>query len=136
VAKRLIKSTDKKLFGVAGGVAEYFDIDPTLVRVGFVVACICFAFLGLIAYAAFAILMPSPATALPGPSGDQPLGGAAEEDDRARQHRNLFGVGLIGIGVFIAITRFGFFSWVNWWLIVFALIGVGAVLLTRRSRAA
>ena len=34
--KRLIKSTDKKLFGVAGGVADYFEIDPTLVRVGFI----------------------------------------------------------------------------------------------------
>ena len=32
MAKRLVKSQDKKLFGVAGGVAEYFDIDPTIVR--------------------------------------------------------------------------------------------------------
>ena len=38
MAKRLVKSTDKKLFGVAGGLAEYFNIDPTIVRVGFVVA--------------------------------------------------------------------------------------------------
>ena len=44
MTKRLVKSTDKKLFGVAGGVAEYFDIDPTLVRVGFVVLCVCFFF--------------------------------------------------------------------------------------------
>ena len=30
--KRLYKSNDKKLCGVCGGVAEYFDIDPTVVR--------------------------------------------------------------------------------------------------------
>ena len=48
MTKRLVKSTNKKLFGVAGGVAEYFDIDPTLVRVGFVVLCVCFFLLGLV----------------------------------------------------------------------------------------
>ena len=34
MAKRLVKSPDKKLFGVAGGIGAYFDIDPTFVRVG------------------------------------------------------------------------------------------------------
>ena len=64
MAKRLVKSTDRKLFGVAGGVAEYFDLDPTLVRVGFVVLCFCFAGIGLAAYAALAIFMPAPASPL------------------------------------------------------------------------
>lgn len=33
--KRLHKSeSDKKLCGVCGGIAEYFDIDPTLVQFG------------------------------------------------------------------------------------------------------
>ena len=32
--KKLYRSkTNRKLFGVCGGVAEYFDIDPTIVRV-------------------------------------------------------------------------------------------------------
>ena len=35
--KRLAKSTNKKLWGVAGGIADYFSVDPTLVRVGFIV---------------------------------------------------------------------------------------------------
>ena len=35
--KRLYKSTvDKKLCGVCAGIAEYFEIDPTLVRLGWV----------------------------------------------------------------------------------------------------
>ncbi len=60
--KRLIKSTNKKLFGVAGGVADYFNIDPTLVRVGFVVLAIICLPASLVGYIALAILMPSPNT--------------------------------------------------------------------------
>ncbi len=76
--KRLVKSTDKKLFGVAGGLAEYFNIDPTLVRVGFVgLAIICFP-LGLIGYLALAIMLPS---ARLEPSSGQPLGDDSPDDD-------------------------------------------------------
>ena len=37
--KRLYRTEgpDAKLFGVCGGVAEYFEVDPTLVRVGWVI---------------------------------------------------------------------------------------------------
>ena len=66
MAKRLVKSTDRKLFGVAGGVAEYFDLDPTLVRVGFVVVSFFFC-PGLVAYLALALLMPRP---IPGPGSE------------------------------------------------------------------
>ncbi|MCF0203444.1 MAG: PspC domain-containing protein [Bacteroidaceae bacterium] len=59
--KRLKRSVyDKKLAGVCGGIAEYFDIDPTLVRVGYL--CLSFfsaAFPGLILYIILAIVMPS-----------------------------------------------------------------------------
>ena len=56
--KKLYKSsTDKKLAGVCGGIAEYFNIDSTLVRLGWVV----FSLLGgsgLPAYIIAAIIMP------------------------------------------------------------------------------
>ena len=38
--KRLRKSRNKKIAGVAGGIGEYFNIDPTLVRIAFVIATI------------------------------------------------------------------------------------------------
>jgi phage shock protein C len=39
--KRLyLSSTDRKIFGVCGGIAEYFEIDPTVVRIGAVVLAI------------------------------------------------------------------------------------------------
>ena len=56
--KKLYKSSmDKKLAGVCGGLAEYFNIDSTLVRLGWVV----FGLLGgsgLLAYIIAAIIMP------------------------------------------------------------------------------
>ncbi len=50
---------DKMLAGVCGGVAEYFHIDSSLVRVGFIIAALpTFVFAGLIAYVILAILLP------------------------------------------------------------------------------
>ena len=57
--KRLYRTEgpDAKLFGVCGGVAEYFEIDPTLVRVG-LVALMFAAGTGLLAYLICALVMP------------------------------------------------------------------------------
>jgi phage shock protein C len=48
---------DRRLAGVAAGVAEYFDLDPTLVRVVWFVS-IFFGGLGLFLYIAMAIIVP------------------------------------------------------------------------------
>ncbi len=69
MAKRLTKSANKKLFGVAGGVAEYFDIDPTLVRIGFVAGFFVVGPLAFVAYLAMAVMMPSPSPATPDSTG-------------------------------------------------------------------
>ncbi|MBN8586873.1 MAG: PspC domain-containing protein [Rhodothermia bacterium] len=43
--KTLYKSlTNKKIAGVCGGIAEYFNLDPTLVRIGFVASLFIFQF--------------------------------------------------------------------------------------------
>lgn len=56
--KRLYKSgTDKKLCGVCSGIAEYFDIDPTIVRLAWVVFTF-FGGSGILAYIIAAIVMP------------------------------------------------------------------------------
>lgn len=56
--KRLLKSNDKKLFGVCGGLGNYFDLDPTIVRVGFLVAFFMFG-TGALLYIILALVMPS-----------------------------------------------------------------------------
>ena len=56
--KQLCKSsTNRKIAGVCGGIGEYFDIDPTLVRLGFV-ALSLLAGGGLAVYIIAAIIMP------------------------------------------------------------------------------
>jgi phage shock protein C len=56
--KKLYKSrVDKKLAGVCGGVAEYFGLDPTLVRIGYAVL-VLFAGTGLLLYIVCAFIMP------------------------------------------------------------------------------
>lgn len=57
--KRLYKVEEgKKIAGVCGGFAKYFNIDPTLVRIGWIVFSVCFGS-GLVAYVLAAIVMPS-----------------------------------------------------------------------------
>ena len=56
--KRLYKIEEgKKLDGVCGGIAEYFDIDPTIVRLLWILFTAC-AGSGISAYIIAAIVMP------------------------------------------------------------------------------
>ena len=58
-AKKIRKSSDKKLSGVCAGIAEYFDIDPTFGRIGWVILTLCTtAFPGIIAYIVCALVFP------------------------------------------------------------------------------
>ena len=59
VKKRLYRSTnDVMIFGVCGGVAEYFDVDPTIVRLLWVFLTIGGMGIGLIMYIVMAIIVP------------------------------------------------------------------------------
>jgi phage shock protein C len=58
--KVLYKSEDDtKLEGVCAGIAEYFDVDPTLVRAGYAFTTIVTGFFpGIIGYIVLAIIIP------------------------------------------------------------------------------
>lgn len=57
--KRLTRSRDKMVGGVLAGIANYFDIDPTLVRIGYVVLSIAsVGFPGLLAYLIMWAIVP------------------------------------------------------------------------------
>ena len=59
VQKKLYLSHDKQLCGVCGGIAEYLDLDPTLVRVGYVLLSLCFTgFPGLLIYLILYAIIP------------------------------------------------------------------------------
>ena len=56
--KLYLSDTDKKIFGVCGGIAEYFEVDSTLVRLIWVIMTVLSVGLGIIAYVLAAIIMP------------------------------------------------------------------------------
>lgn len=57
--KRLYKvQKGKKLCGVCAGIAEYFDIDPTIVRLLWIFLVFCVG-TGILAYIVAAIIMPT-----------------------------------------------------------------------------
>ena len=57
--KQLHLSEDKKISGVCGGIADYFDSDPTLVRVAWIIMTVLTGiFPGILAYIIAAIIMP------------------------------------------------------------------------------
>lgn len=60
-AKRLYLSTDdKKLFGVCGGIAEYFELDSSLIRIAWIILTIMTGVApGIIGYIIAAIVVPS-----------------------------------------------------------------------------
>ena len=57
--KRLYRvEQGKMLSGVCGGIAEYFDLDPSLVRLGWIVFC-ALGGSGVLAYIIAAIVIPT-----------------------------------------------------------------------------
>lgn len=75
--KKLTRSTDNRwLAGVCGGLGEYFNIDPTLVRIIVVLATLIFSFGigGLILYAVLWMLIPEA-------SSNEPTAKILSEDD-------------------------------------------------------
>lgn len=71
--KRLVRPrANRKIAGVCAGLAEYFDLDVTLVRVLWLVITIFSAVVfGILAYVVAWIVMPEEPEYLPAPQGQQ-----------------------------------------------------------------
>lgn len=58
--KKLYRSSNRVLGGVCGGIAEYFSVDPTLIRVLYAVLSLFSAgFPGLLLYIILLVLVPN-----------------------------------------------------------------------------
>ncbi len=56
--KKLCKSIrNRKICGVCGGIAEYLNADPTMIRLAFLLVCAC-AGSGVMIYLLAALIMP------------------------------------------------------------------------------
>ncbi len=89
-------STDRLIGGVCGGLGRYFDIDPTLVRIG-MVALALLGGTGLIVYAAALVLVPSDGEVVPGPN-----------DQRDRALAVSLAIGLTIVGLSFGLFGLGF----------------------------
>lgn len=56
--KKLFRSNDKIIAGVLGGIANYLDADPTIVRVIYSILTVCTAFCSIILYPVLWLAIP------------------------------------------------------------------------------
>ena len=140
--ERLYRSHNERLFlGVAGGLGEWFDIDPSIVRLAFVLFSLAGG-AGLIVYIAMAIFVPErppgvpvrPGVAVTGdptsPGSDAGTGPRRRGDGRGAL---VFGALLIVVGVWFLLRRaIPGLDLDNWWPVF--LIGIGIVLLVGATR--
>jgi phage shock protein PspC (stress-responsive transcriptional regulator) len=139
--KRLTRSHDRRLGGVCGGLADYFDIDPTLVRVLFVLSFFLPPVGGtvVLAYLVLWLIMPAPQGA---PAAERmDLGGSGPDGAL------ILGVILLGAGMvflFGAMGMGGFWGWGMPWFGVHlmrmfwpaALIAAGVLIIMASRRNA
>ena len=57
--KKLVRSADRKIAGVCGGLAEYFGMDASIVRIIWLLATIFTAFAGVLIYIILMLVMPA-----------------------------------------------------------------------------
>jgi len=133
--KQLYRSkTDRVLGGVSGGLADYFEVDSTLIRIIFIILFFSGG-AGLLLYLVLWLIIPS-----------RPGKKIAEEDTikenveeiktRAeeighKQGRQWFGILLLSLGVIFLLRNLGFFRIFvgRLWPIVLVIIGI--IMLTR-----
>ena len=64
--KRLYRSeSDKMIGGVCGGIAEFFALDPTLVRLGYILLSVFTVFSGVLAYFILWVVVPKRKSLMP-----------------------------------------------------------------------
>lgn len=135
------------VFGVCAGLGQYFDVDPVLIRLLFILLALIGG-LGIVAYLVLAVTMPSERSvgresreifqenveelrAVASEAGHG-LVEAVRVGTSAGRRRHLLGLALVMLGTLILLGRLGVFWWVRRDLLWPALlIGLGILLLRR-----
>ncbi len=156
--RRLCRSrSNRMIWGVCGGLAEYFDIDPTIIRVVMVLLSLANG-LGIMMYILLAIVVPMEGSKVSTPEetirenveemkesagrlGEE-LGsalkgaGKPKKVDGMRHHSaQIFGVIIIVVGALLLLGNLGFLWWLRWghlWPLLVVAIGVLIIVSARR----
>ncbi|MCH7811053.1 MAG: PspC domain-containing protein [Chloroflexi bacterium] len=119
-------SHDRLVAGVCGGLAAYFAMDATIVRLVWAAITVFTGVLpGLIIYLLLVVILP---VGEPGEGFDGDAGGLVTS------RTAMAGLLLVLAGGLLLLTNFGFFDWLSWgrlWPILLIVLG-GAILLRRR----
>ena len=158
--KRLYRSqTDRMVWGVCGGLAKYFDIDPTIIRIIFVVLIFANG-LGILAYIILAIVVPLEGSKATEPKeaikenvaeikqtatelGQEIRATFAGEEAKpeeateiSRRRRNFFGIILIVLGALFLMGSLNLFAWFRWsylWPLILVAVGLIIIFSARRK---
>ncbi len=138
MAERIYRSRlDRKLAGVCGGIAEYFDIDPSLVRIVFVLLAFFNGF-GVLAYLICWIVLPEQPLSAPMTEPQMPT--SIESDTHSQsagsvpsaKRRWATGLGILLIAVGFAMLLERLIPWLDFGdLVPYLLIVAGILLLYR-----
>jgi phage shock protein C len=162
--KRLMRSGRERLWaGVAGGMAEYFDVDPAIMRIIWVAAAVLTGGLAVPAYIVMWLVMPRDDLAgaaaapppPPTPTGNltpeeeellrpvtppppfpepEPAPSVPPDPEETGRRRRAAGILLIGIGMLFFANQLGIFGRMRWDLIwPLIIVGVGVFILTKQS---
>jgi phage shock protein PspC (stress-responsive transcriptional regulator) len=94
--KRLERSSDRMVAGVAGGLGRYFDINPGVFRLGFVVLTLLGG-AGILVYLAAVLVMPS--------EGEEQSIAAKVLAERSDRPAPLVALGLVGVAIAVLLSR-------------------------------
>ncbi|HEY9204496.1 MAG TPA: PspC domain-containing protein [Candidatus Methanoperedens sp.] len=134
VKARLTKSaSDRVIDGVCGGIAEYFGVDPVIIRLIFVVLVFING-LGILLYIILAIIMPKAEKADQQPKetiqenvqemggrlkdAGEKLGSTLSQESKQGAHIRWLGIFLILLGIYFLLNNFNMLRWFNnlfWW---------------------
>jgi phage shock protein PspC (stress-responsive transcriptional regulator) len=118
--KHLYRSRQNRILGgVCGGIAEYFGLDPTLVRI-ITVLLMLLPGIGVLTYVILWIVIPP-----------RPIGEEIEESTKplSSTNRYLPGIILIAFGLLLLFREYVFhFTWSDFWPLVLIVLGVALII--------
>jgi phage shock protein PspC (stress-responsive transcriptional regulator) len=134
MSKRLYRSTtNKMLSGVCGGLADYFDLDPTLIRLIAIVALFASGGLVILAYIVAWIIIPRDDIAV---DTSEPVESPSpRKNGSASWHSFLPGIILICLGGIFLVREYCYwFSFSELWPVLLILVGLGLIMLRSGRR--
>jgi phage shock protein C len=139
VTRRLTRSRNAIIGGVAAGVAEWINTDPALVRIAWALLVPLTQGAALLAYIVAWVIVPEaprhPVSAIAGEGASDPATAAGDEPARPDEGRIalLAGAGLVVLGLWFLLREYlPDFDWGFVWPLL--LVGAGALILVTASR--